>query len=116
MKTTTDTPVRPKAEQDLYIEKNIWQQQSLGSLVADWRSQFSDNVALIEGETELTYAQFEQRVIARRAGFCNIGLKAGDHVMMQLPNSLDFVISCFAMFQLGVIPILPCPRSVSPIL
>ncbi|MBR8843076.1 MULTISPECIES: salicylate synthase [Pseudoalteromonas] len=109
MKTTTDTPVRPKVEQDLYIEKNIWQQQSLGSLVADWRSQFSDNVALIEGETELTYAQFEQRVVARRAGFCNIGLKAGDHVMMQLPNSLDFVISCFAMFQLGVIPILAMP-------
>ncbi|MCF2857713.1 salicylate synthase [Pseudoalteromonas sp. SMS1] len=109
MKTTPDTPLRPRAEQDLYIEKDIWQQQSLGTLVTEWRSQFSDDVALIEGETALTYTQFEQRVLERSAGFYNLGLKAGDHVMVQLPNNLDFVISCFAMFRLGIIPILAMP-------
>ena len=109
MKTTPDTPVRPRAEQELYIENNYWQQQSLGSLVSVWRTQFSNNVALIEAGTALTYAQFEQRVLAHSAGFQQLGLKTGDHVMIQLPNNLDFVISCFAMFHLGVIPILAMP-------
>ncbi|KZN33825.1 salicylate synthase [Pseudoalteromonas luteoviolacea] len=109
MKTTPDTPVRPRAEQDLYIEQNYWQQQCLGSLLSIWRTHFPNNVALIEEDTALTYTQLEQHVLQRSAGLQQLGLKAGDHVMVQLPNSLDFVISCFAMFQLGVIPILAMP-------
>jgi yersiniabactin salicyl-AMP ligase len=45
------------------------------------------------------------------SGLHQLGIQRGDRILVQLPNSIEFVVSCFALFRLGAIPILSMPAS-----
>lgn len=102
-------PTWPEAFAEVYRREGYWEPRSLGEQLRLWASEHASRNALIERGRRLTYAELDARVDRLAAGFHNLGLVAGDRVVVQLPNGVAFVTACFALFRLGVIPILAMP-------
>lgn len=89
-----------------YREKGYWQPLHLGEQLRQWTQRHGDRIALVEGEQRFSYNELDQRVDAMAAGLHRLGLRCGDRVLLQLPNSVAFVVTAFALFRLGVIPVM----------
>ncbi|MEH6943890.1 AMP-binding protein, partial [Bacillus sp. JJ722] len=53
--------------------------------------------------TDLTYKEFADKVNRLSHVFRDIGVMKGNHITLHLPNSLDFLISWFAIASIGAI-------------
>jgi len=56
------------------------------------------------GEVTLTYGEFHRQSNRAARGLASYGVKHGDLVTLGLPNSVDFVVACFAIWKLGATP------------
>jgi 2,3-dihydroxybenzoate-AMP ligase len=65
-----------------------------------------DKPAVIEGTQALSYAQLLARVEGLAAALLCTGLRPLDRVVMQLPNSVEFVITFLALSRIGAIPVM----------
>lgn len=68
-----------------------------------------DKVAVNEGVKQLTYRQLVDQAEQCAAGLLQQQIHAGDRVLVQLPNCLNFVIVSFALFRLGAVPVFVMP-------
>lgn len=69
-------------------------------------AQHPDKPALVENDRTLTYAQLLAKVEALAAALLGAGLRPLDRVVMQLPNSIEFVVSFLALSRIGAIPVM----------
>ncbi len=78
----------------------------VADIVRDAAARWPGKVAVIEGARQMNYGELALQVdrLAARLGDC--GLKAGDRIVMQLPNSIEFVIAFLALTRLGAIPVM----------
>ncbi|MEV6669042.1 AMP-binding protein [Streptomyces sp. NPDC051162] len=88
-----------------YREKGYWRGENLSALLRSWAHRHDTATALVDGERRLTYRALDQWVDRLAAGFREHGLEAGDRVVVQLPNSMEFPAVSFALFRIGVIPV-----------
>ncbi|MGO2242125.1 MAG: salicylate synthase [Halomonas sp.] len=86
-----------------------WQQSSLGESLKHWVSLYGHATALVEGEQHLSYIELDARVEQLARAFQALGIVSGDRVLVQLPNGLAFIETCFALFRTGALPILAMP-------
>jgi long-chain acyl-CoA synthetase len=70
---------------------------------------FPDRAALRYFNTSWSYIELFDRVRQAAGGFRQLGVTAGDRVMLVLPNSPEFVVSWFALQSIGaeVLPVNP---------
>ncbi|MFE9568158.1 (2,3-dihydroxybenzoyl)adenylate synthase [Streptomyces sp. NPDC006692] len=87
-----------------------WRGNTLDNLLRDWALRYGPRTALVHGDTRVTYAALNRRVDRMAAGFRLRGLRAGQRVVVQLPNVPEFVITVFALMRAGVVPVF-CPVS-----
>lgn len=92
-----------------YVERGIWKKENLFQSLERWEKMYSERIAIVEEEEALTYKQLLEKVNCRANGFLNQGLKKGDCVIVQLPNGIEFVITIFALFKCGIIPVMALP-------
>ncbi|MFC5588727.1 long-chain fatty acid--CoA ligase [Sporosarcina soli] len=64
-------------------------------------SQNPDQLALVEGNRQLTYAQLRDRVHQLANAMSKMGLQKGDRVAFMMGNSLEYVISYYAVLACG---------------
>ena len=57
-------------------------------------------------EGSISYQDLNAKVTSLSAGLKSIGIKKTNHVLIRLPNSLEFVFSFLALVKLGAIPVL----------
>jgi len=57
-------------------------------------------------EGSISYQDLNEKVTRLSAGLKSIGIKKTNHVLIRLPNSLEFVISFLALVKIGAIPVL----------
>lgn len=88
-----------------YREKGYWIDRPLSDILRDRAAQQPDNIAIMCGERELSYAQFQQYVDNLSAYLFSIGIKAGDAAVVQLPNVAEFYVVFFALLQSGIVPV-----------
>lgn len=69
-------------------------------------AQYPDKPALVENDSVLSYAQLLSKAEALAAALLGAGLRPLDRVVMQLPNSIEFVISFLALCRIGAIPVM----------
>lgn len=96
----------PESYRVRYKEKGYWQPQTLSDHLHDWAAEYADSIALVEGDKRISYRQLDEQVSSFASGLQHLGIQKGDRVLVQLPNSAEFVISTFALFRLGAIPIM----------
>ncbi|MDQ0269150.1 AMP-binding protein [Cytobacillus purgationiresistens] len=56
-----------------------------------------------EKRSELTYEAFQNRTNQLSQALLSFGIKKGQHVTLHLPNSLDFMVSWFALANIGAV-------------
>lgn len=84
-------------------------------------SQFSDKAAevwpertaLIAGNQQLSYAQLQQQVLACSLLLSQLGLTAGDRVVLAAPKQLELVVVLLAVTRLGAI-VVPVHAQLKP--
>ncbi|NBF09698.1 (2,3-dihydroxybenzoyl)adenylate synthase [Pseudomonas sp. Fl4BN1] len=104
-----DCPSWPEAFAERYRQAGYWRDETFGDLLRGAARAFAEREALTDGELHLSYRQLDQRVDQLAAGLQRLGLRAGDNVVLQLPNCAAFVEVCFALYRLGVRPIFALP-------
>ena len=70
---------------------------------------YPDRLAIRYFNTEWTFLELFDRVRQAAGGFRQLGIEAGDRVMLVLPNTPEYVVSWFALQMIGaeVLPINP---------
>nr|WP_241192625.1 salicylate synthase [Ralstonia solanacearum] len=81
----------------------------LGEHLRRWAAHHGARTALVAGGARMTFAALDRRADRLAATLHGIGLRRGDRAMVQLPNGMAFVTVCFALFRLGVVPVLAMP-------
>lgn len=89
-----------------YRKNDYWLPLNLGQRLGGWAECFGERTALICGTDRLSYRELNQRVDAMAVALYKLGLRRSDRVLVQLPNSTGFVVTIFALFRLGVIPVM----------
>ena len=61
--------------------------------------------AIVEGEKKLSYSSLHQKVRSLALRLSGLGVKQGDPIVLFLPNGAEFVVSFFAIAELGGIAV-----------
>jgi len=78
---------------------------SVPALLGRHKSERGGKVAYRDATSSVTYAELEART-ARLAGhLADLGIAAGDSVAMLLPNSVNWIETCFAVTRAGAIAV-----------
>lgn len=88
-----------------YRAAGLWSGESLPQLLRRWCRRFGDRTALVHEDTRISYHELDARVDRMAAGFRALGIGPGDRVVVQLPNTPEFVAVCFALFRIDAKPV-----------
>jgi len=92
-----------------YQQRGYWQGLSLGQLLHQQAQLNPTREALVDGQRRWTYAELDQRADQLAAGLADQGIRAGQRVLVQLPNIAEFFSLTFALLRLGAIPVFALP-------
>ncbi len=92
-----------------YRRKGYWEDRPLWPVVAEACATFAGRVALVSGAEQITYAELVARVERLAGHLLALGLGPLDRVVVQLPNTPDFVVLYFALQRVGAIPVMALP-------
>jgi 2,3-dihydroxybenzoate-AMP ligase/mycobactin salicyl-AMP ligase len=91
------------AAADRYEKKRWWLGMTLGDMFDKASDLYPQKDALVGSGVRYTYAQLRRRVNAMAYRMLRAGFKAGDRLLLQLPNWPQFVIAYFALQKVGLI-------------
>ena len=89
-----------------YKQQGVWEGLTISEMVERTARQRPDQVAVTQAGQTLTYAQLIDRSKRLAVGLHRAGLQAQDRVVMQLPNSIEFVVTYLALNWIGAIPVM----------
>jgi 2-hydroxy-7-methoxy-5-methyl-1-naphthoate---CoA ligase len=92
-----------------YREKGYWLGRTLGELLWETADSRPDQVAVVDGETRVSYAELTSRADAAAGRLCALGLQPDDRILVQMPNGWEFVVLTLACFRSGIIPVMALP-------
>ncbi|GAA3217910.1 (2,3-dihydroxybenzoyl)adenylate synthase [Pseudonocardia petroleophila] len=92
-----------------YVEAGYWAGRPLGDLLADVAAGSPDAPALVDGDTRLTHGELLARSDAMAARLVDLGIAAGDRIVVQLANGWEFVVLTVACLRAGIVPVMALP-------
>lgn len=92
-----------------YRKEGYWQGVTLGNLLRNSAERYPDQIAVIDGERQLTYTQLNTAADELAAGLFQLDIHSGDKVVVQLPNIGELPQVIFALFRLGAVPVFALP-------
>lgn len=92
-----------------YRRLGYWEPKTFGERLDDWAARWGERTALVAGEERLSYAELRERAMRLAAGLAALGVRRSDRVLVQLPNTAEFVVLSLALFKLGALPIMALP-------
>jgi non-ribosomal peptide synthetase component E (peptide arylation enzyme) len=99
----------PTEYAERYTAKGYWEGHAIGDRLHAVADATPDVVALVDGDRRLTYRQLAERADAVALRLAGLGLRPDDRLVVQLPNTAEFVILTYACLRLGVIPVMALP-------
>jgi 2,3-dihydroxybenzoate-AMP ligase len=92
-----------------YRAKGYWQDRTVTAHILDQVARTPDALAIVDGSVRLTYAKLAELADACAERLTDLGLSHGDRVVVQLPNTWEFVAFTLACFRIGVAPVMALP-------
>lgn len=77
--------------------------QTLGDILRRTAQRLPNKIAVICGQTQWSYAQFDTLVTRLAVGLVAMGIQSGDHVAMLARNSHGFAAMRFALARMGAV-------------
>ncbi|MGG3739146.1 acyl-CoA synthetase [Aeribacillus pallidus] len=78
---------------------------NLGYMLSRSAAAYSDHIAIIHGDLELTYREFNERVNRIASALRQLGLEAGDRVAIFSPNRAEILEVLFATWKAGLVAV-----------
>ncbi len=86
-----------------FFAEGLWNEEILDTWMARAVSSNPDAPMLITDQETISYAEVEVKVAAVAEGLKAHGVRRGDIVAMQLPNTIEFVIGHLAVARIGAV-------------
>lgn len=94
--------------QNFYIA-NCWKNETFGDMLKRISKKYNEKVALKDAFYSISFNEWDILSDKGAAYFFNEGFRSGDKVIIQLPNSVVFLVISFSLFKLGVVPVFALP-------
>ncbi|OZM70606.1 (2,3-dihydroxybenzoyl)adenylate synthase [Amycolatopsis antarctica] len=104
-----DAPGWPAEFAARYRAAGYWTGATLGGILDERARVRPDAPAVVDGDRRIGYGELAERVSRVAGGFAALGIGAGDHVVVQLPNVAEFLETVFALFRIGALPVFALP-------
>ncbi|MDK8511308.1 AMP-binding protein [Corynebacterium bovis] len=109
-----DTPLYPQEWVERYTEAGYWTADTFAELSEVSATRFGDLEAVVGDDCHgrrrrWTYRELNEQVGRLAAALISAGVNRGDRVLVQLPNTVDFVRVLLGVFRIGAIPVLCLP-------
>ncbi|WP_446225028.1 (2,3-dihydroxybenzoyl)adenylate synthase [Nocardia sp. IBHARD005] len=105
----TDHVPWPEETAERYRSTGCWADLTFGRMLSMRAAEHSDRLAARDPVRDITYGALDASASSLAAGLDALGLLPGDRVVFQLPNTVEFVEVLFALFRLGVVPVMALP-------
>ncbi|WP_344167549.1 (2,3-dihydroxybenzoyl)adenylate synthase [Pilimelia columellifera] len=99
----------PAAVAAAYRTAGYWRGQSFGAALREWARRSGDRPAALDGDRTLSYAALDAAADRFAAGLVALGVRAGQRVVVQLPNTADFLPVVFGLWRAGAVPVFALP-------
>ncbi len=103
------TPYK-KEDAEKYNRLGWWAGLALGDLLDKAADIYPNKEALVDDQSRRTYSGVREITNRLAISLLELGIKAMDRVLVQLPNWNEFVYSYFALQKIGAIPVLLIDR------
>lgn len=84
-----------------HLRLGHWNGDTVSAWLAKWTDETPDAVAVRSGAGDLTYGALDDKSLRLANSLLDIGVRRGDAVAIQLPNTEAFVVAYFAITRLG---------------
>lgn len=106
----TDGIIRVSSERaEEYRRRGWWQPRLVTDVALGSSPAYPDRCAVVDADRRLTYSQLVAAVDTAASRLRRLGIGRGDSVLVQLPNSLEYVITTLALIRLGAPPVVALP-------
>ncbi len=92
-----------------YVAAGIWQRTNLADALGLRARSDGERVFIFDRDGSLTYREVDRLAGQLAAELQALGLRRNDIVLMQLPNTREFVLLFFAFHRIGAVPVLCLP-------
>jgi 2,3-dihydroxybenzoate-AMP ligase len=92
-----------------YRDAGYWLDEPLRAVFERLCVTHADRVAVIDGDRVITYRELDENATRLALNLHDLGLRSLDRVVVQLPNSIEFVYLYLALQKIGALPILALP-------
>src|SRR5690606_34858107 len=82
-----------------YRQAGYWRGETFGAMLRSRAAQHPDRLAVVGGAQRLSYGELDRHASAIATGLLAQGLKAGDRVIVHLPNIPEFITIIFGLFR-----------------
>jgi acyl-CoA synthetase (AMP-forming)/AMP-acid ligase II len=76
---------------------------TLGRVLENAAADSPDKIALVDGDTRISFSELNTRTDALAAGLAAMGFEKGDRVAIYMKNSHEFVTTFYALQKIGVV-------------
>ncbi|MEV7643775.1 AMP-binding protein [Streptomyces rubiginosohelvolus] len=104
-----DVPVIDRRRAEAYRAAGLWREERIADLLRAARLRHPDRLAVVSGTTRLTHGELHTAVTVAGQRLEGLGVRAGDRVVVQLPNCAEFVVLVLALLDIGAPPVLVLP-------
>lgn len=101
--------VWPGALVERYRAAGHWRGETFPAFLRDRAACFSDDIAVVAGDSRYTYADLGREAERIGAGLLALGLVPGDRVIVQFGNVAEFIPVVCGLFYAGLIPVYALP-------
>ncbi|MFD4172195.1 (2,3-dihydroxybenzoyl)adenylate synthase [Streptomyces anulatus] len=104
-----DVPVIDRRRAAAYLAAGLWREEGIADLLRAARLRHPGRLAVVSGTTRLTHGELHTAVTVTGRRLEGLGVRAGDRVVVQLPNCAEFVVLVLALLDIGAPPVLVLP-------
>jgi non-ribosomal peptide synthetase component E (peptide arylation enzyme) len=103
------TPYKTE-DAEKYNRLRWWAGLTFGDLIDKAAEIYPDKEGFVDGRSRLTFSEAREQVNRLAISFMDLGIKALERVLVQLPNWNEFIFAYFALQKIGAIPVLLIDR------
>lgn len=101
----------PPEVAERYVAEGYWAGVAIGSELRRVADGSPDAPALMDpaADCRLSHRELVDRADAAAVRLLDLGLEAGDRIVVQLPNGWEFVVLTMACLRVGIVPVMALP-------
>jgi mycobactin salicyl-AMP ligase len=92
-----------------YRAAGWWTEKPLDSVLRHAASSWPQRTAVADSGASCTFAELDQLADRSAAGFAALGIRPGERVLLQLPNTVGFAVALFGLLRAGALPVMCLP-------